>query len=81
MDYLLDIVERACAEAGTSLANVVRIQHFHTDLAELQPACQAWARRLRDQPLPLSAIQVPAPLVVPGCSMQLDVWVYVPTVD
>ena len=80
MDYLLDIAEHACAEAGTSLANVVRIQQFHTDLAELKPACMAWARRLRDQPLPLSAIQVPAPLVVPGCTVQLDLWVYAPRV-
>ncbi len=79
MDYLLDLAERACAEAGTTLANVMRIQQFHTDLAELQPACRAWARRLRGQPLPLSAIEVPAPLVVPGCTVQLDLWVYAPT--
>ena len=78
MEYLLDIAEAACAEAGTSLANVVRIQQFHTDLTELEPACSAWARRLRGVPLPLSAIQVPAPLVVPGCTIQLDLWVYAP---
>lgn len=79
MDYLLDIAERTCVQAGTSLANVVRIQQFHTDLAELAPACKAWARRLADRPLPLSAIQVPAPLLVPGCSVQLDLWVYAPS--
>jgi enamine deaminase RidA (YjgF/YER057c/UK114 family) len=81
MEYLLALAERACVEAGTSLANVVRIQQFHTDLAELQPACDAWARRLRDQPLPLSAIQVPGPPLVPGCSVQLDLWVYAPSND
>lgn len=78
MDYLLDVAEHACTEAGTSLANVVRIQQFHTDLSELESAWKAWARRLPEQPLPLSAIQVPAPLVVPGCTVQLDLWVYAP---
>jgi enamine deaminase RidA (YjgF/YER057c/UK114 family) len=79
MEYLLDVSERACADAGTTLANVVRIQQFHTDLAEFHPACKAWARRLPGQPLPLSAIQVPAPLLVPGCTVQIDLWVYVPS--
>jgi enamine deaminase RidA (YjgF/YER057c/UK114 family) len=78
MDYLLKVAEHACREAGTTLANVVRIQQFHTDLAAMQPACDAWARQLPGQPLPLSAIQVPAPLVVPGCTVQLDLWVYAP---
>jgi enamine deaminase RidA (YjgF/YER057c/UK114 family) len=78
MDYLLDLVDRACHAFGTSLANVVRIQQFHTDLAELTPACEVWAKRLPGVPLPLSAIQVPAPLLVPGCTVQLDLWVYMP---
>ena len=79
MEYVLDVAEGVCSEAGTSLANVVRIQQFHTDLAELPAACKAWARRLRDVPLPLSAVKVPEPLVVPGCTVQVDLWVYVPS--
>jgi enamine deaminase RidA (YjgF/YER057c/UK114 family) len=78
MEYLLDLAERTCAEAGTSLANVVRIQQFHTDLEELERACRVWTKRLPGQALPLSAIQVPAPLLVSGCTVQLDLWVYVP---
>ncbi|HUF81373.1 MAG TPA: RidA family protein [Burkholderiales bacterium] len=78
MEYLLNVAERTCAEAGTSLANVVRIQQFHTDLEELASACRAWAKRLPGQALPLSTIEVPAPLLVPGCTVQLDLWVYVP---
>jgi enamine deaminase RidA (YjgF/YER057c/UK114 family) len=78
MEYLLDLCDRTCADAGTSLANVVRVQQFHTNLAELEPACKAWSRRIQGQPLPLSAVQVPAPLIVPGCTVQLDLWVYVP---
>jgi enamine deaminase RidA (YjgF/YER057c/UK114 family) len=78
MDYLLDLAERTCSEFGTSLASVVRIQQFHTDLREFVPACEVWRRRLAGRPLPISAIQVPAPLVVPGCTVQLDLWVYAP---
>ena len=78
MDYLLDIAERTCAEFGTSLTNVVRIQQFHTDLREFFPACHVWKRRLGGRPLPVSAIQVPEPLLVPGCTVQLDLWVYIP---
>jgi hypothetical protein len=51
---------------------------MHTDLREFYPACQVWHRRLPGVPLPLAAFQVPAPLLVPGCTVQLDLWVYVP---
>jgi enamine deaminase RidA (YjgF/YER057c/UK114 family) len=78
MEVLLDIAQEGCRACGTSLENVVRIQQFHTDLGEFEPACRAWLERLGGRPLPISAIQVPAPLVVPGCTVQLDLWVYVP---
>jgi hypothetical protein len=47
-------------------------------LREFFPACQVWKRRLGGRPLPVSAIQVPEPLLVPGCTVQLDLWVYIP---
>jgi enamine deaminase RidA (YjgF/YER057c/UK114 family) len=78
MQYLLDVAADGCRAAGASLENVVRIQQFHTDLGDFEPACRVWLERLRGRPLPISAIQVPAPLVVPGCRVQLDLWVYVP---
>ncbi|HEV7803342.1 MAG TPA: RidA family protein [Burkholderiales bacterium] len=78
MDFLLDAAEKTCNAAGTSLANVVRIQQFHTNLDDFYPACKVWQQRLPAQPLPLSAVQVPAPLLVPGCTVQLDLWVYAP---
>jgi enamine deaminase RidA (YjgF/YER057c/UK114 family) len=77
MDYLLRNAERICRAAGTSLANVVRIQQFHTDLRDFHPACQVWQQHLAGQPLPLSAVEVPF-IPVPGCTVQLDLWVYVP---
>jgi enamine deaminase RidA (YjgF/YER057c/UK114 family) len=78
MEFLLDAAEKTCNAAGTSLANVVRIQQFHTNLDDFYPACKVWQQRLPAQPLPLSAVQVPAPLLVPGCTVQLDLWVYAP---
>jgi enamine deaminase RidA (YjgF/YER057c/UK114 family) len=78
MEHLLAVADAVCRQAGTSLANVVRIQQMHTDLREFYPACQVWHRRLPGVPLPLAAFQVPAPLLVPGCTVQLDLWVYVP---
>jgi enamine deaminase RidA (YjgF/YER057c/UK114 family) len=78
MECLLDEAQRVCEAAGTSLEHVVRIQQFHTDLDELYPACKVWQRRLPGIPLPLSAIEVPAPLLVPGCTVQLDLWIYAP---
>ena len=74
---MLAHAERLCAKAGTSLANVVRIQQFHPDLAGFNGAWQAWQRRLPGQHLPFSAIEVPA-LPVPGAVVMLDLWIYVP---
>jgi enamine deaminase RidA (YjgF/YER057c/UK114 family) len=78
MEYLLDIAESVCAEFGTSLENLLRVQQIHVDLADFAAAAQVWKRRLKGRPLPLSALQVPPPLVVPGCRVQLDLWVYAP---
>jgi enamine deaminase RidA (YjgF/YER057c/UK114 family) len=77
MAHLLDRAERICAKSGTGLANVVRVQQFHTDLADFQGAWRAWDRHLPGQHLPFSAIEVPA-LGVPGAVVMLDLWVYVP---
>jgi enamine deaminase RidA (YjgF/YER057c/UK114 family) len=75
--YMLAQAERICRKAGTSLANAVRIQQFHTDLAGFGGAWQAWHKHLPGQHLPFSAIEVPA-LAVPGAVVMLDLWVYVP---
>lgn len=81
MEYILDVAERLCEEAGTSIENVVRIQQYHTDLSQFHDCCRAWIRRLGDRPLPLSAVAVPPPLAVPGCTVMVDLWVYAPQND
>jgi enamine deaminase RidA (YjgF/YER057c/UK114 family) len=77
MEYLLNNAEKLCRKAGTSLANVARVQQFHTSLADFNAAWQVWDRHLPGQYLPFSAIEVPA-LGVPGAVVMLDLWVYAP---
>lgn len=77
MHAILESAQKICRAAGTSLNNVVRIQQYHTDLTEFYPACEVWGRCLPGQHLPFSAVQVPF-LPVPGCTVQLDLWVYAP---
>ena len=77
VDYMLAAAERLCRKAGTALANAVRVQEFHTDLAHFNEAWSAWQTRLPGHYLPFSAVEVPA-LAVPGAVVMLDLWVYVP---
>ena len=77
MEFMLDNAQKICVQAGTSLANVVRVQQFHTDLHEFYPAYQVWQRQLPGHHLPFSAVEVPF-LPVPGTSVMLDLWVYCP---
>jgi enamine deaminase RidA (YjgF/YER057c/UK114 family) len=77
MNSMLESAQRICRKAGTSLANVVRAQQFHTRLADFNDAWEVWQEHLPGQYLPFSAIEVPA-LGVPGAVVMLDLWVYVP---
>ena len=77
-DAILDAATRICDAAGASLENVVRAQQFHTDIADFHAVHQAWRRRLPGRPIPFSAVEVPGPLPVPGCSVMMDLWVYAP---
>jgi enamine deaminase RidA (YjgF/YER057c/UK114 family) len=77
MNHILENAEKICRKAGTSLANVVRVQQFHTDLGTFKESWKAWDKRLPGQYLPYSAIETPA-LAVPGAVVMLDLWVYAP---
>ena len=77
MDHMLTQAQRICRKAGTSLENVVRVQQFHTNLADFNGAWRVWQQYLPGRYLPFSAIEVPA-LAVPGAVVMLDLWVYAP---
>jgi enamine deaminase RidA (YjgF/YER057c/UK114 family) len=78
MPYMIELADAICRKAGTRLENVLRIQQVHTALKDFPRACRAWQKRLPGLPLPISAFQVPKPLLVPACSVQFDLWVYCP---
>lgn len=66
-----------CQAAGTSLANVVRIQQFHSNISDLPATIDQWADELDGAALPLSAIEVPW-LPIPSARVLVDLWVYCP---
>jgi enamine deaminase RidA (YjgF/YER057c/UK114 family) len=79
-DELRSILRQAdaiCRAAGTSIHNAVRIQQFHTDLADLPAALEVWDETMDHAPLPLSAVEV-AWLPVAGARVMVDLWVHVP---
>jgi enamine deaminase RidA (YjgF/YER057c/UK114 family) len=74
---ILRQAEAICRAAGTSLQNAVRIQQFHSDLADLPAALEVWSDAMDGMLLPLSAIEVPWQ-AVPDARLLVDLWVYVP---
>jgi enamine deaminase RidA (YjgF/YER057c/UK114 family) len=77
-EFIIDNIARLCDAAGTSLANVVRVQQFHTDIREFYPVYKVWERKLGGRPLPFSAVEVPSPLPVPGATVLVEAWAYAP---
>jgi enamine deaminase RidA (YjgF/YER057c/UK114 family) len=77
-EVIIGNIARLCEAAGTSLANVVRVLQFHTDLAEFYPVAKVWERHLGGRPLPFSAVEVPGPLPVPGATVLIEAWAYAP---
>jgi enamine deaminase RidA (YjgF/YER057c/UK114 family) len=77
-ECIIDNVARLCDAAGTSILNVVRVQQFHTDIAEFYSVYKVWERCLGGRPLPFSAVEVPTPLPVPQATLLMDIWIYVP---
>jgi len=77
LQEILSQAETICRAAGTSLKNAVRIQEFHSDLADLPACLEVWSESMDNRPLPLSAVEVPW-LAVPGARLQVDLWVYAP---
>jgi enamine deaminase RidA (YjgF/YER057c/UK114 family) len=77
-ECIIDNVSKLCEAAGTSLNNLVRVLMFFTDMCEFYPVYKVWERRLGGRPLPFSAVEVPAPLPVPGATVQIEAWAYAP---
>jgi enamine deaminase RidA (YjgF/YER057c/UK114 family) len=77
-ELIIGNIERLCEAAGTSLANVVRVAQFHTDIREFYTVYKVWESALGGRPLPFSAVEVPSPLPVPGATVLIEAWAYAP---
>ena len=77
-ECIIGNIAKLCEAAGTSLANVVRVLQFHTDIGEFYPVYKVWERRMGGRPLPFSAVEVPSPLPVPGATLMIEAWAYAP---
>lgn len=75
---ILTKAQKICEAAGTSLDNVVRIQQFHTDISQFHPTIEVWREFLPGRPLPFSAVECGPRLPVPGATLLMDLWVWVP---
>src|SRR5690606_3243757 len=75
---ILANAEKICAAAGTSLANVVRIQQFHASVADFYESYLVWDAHLPGMAFPFSAIEVAPESPVPGATLMMDLWVYAP---
>jgi enamine deaminase RidA (YjgF/YER057c/UK114 family) len=67
-----------CRTAGTSLANLLRVNHFMGDLDALHPALRVWQEALAGAPIPFGAVRMPSQMPIPGCNIEADMWVYRP---
>jgi enamine deaminase RidA (YjgF/YER057c/UK114 family) len=75
--YVLENLSRTFAAAGTSLANVVKAQVFHTDLANFNGFDEAW-REFFPAPPPRTSVGTSA-LLVPGTLVEIDLIATMPT--
>jgi len=75
-EVIVERMARLAEAAGTSLANVVRVLMFLTDIRDFYAVYKVWERHMGGAPLPFSAVEVPAPLPVPGATVMMEAWVW-----
>jgi enamine deaminase RidA (YjgF/YER057c/UK114 family) len=76
--YMLDNVEAICEAAGSSLSNLVRVQQVVTDLVRVPGYLEVWREHFPTDPPAGLTCEVASPLLVPECSLLLDLIAYVP---
>ena len=78
MQAILTAADDIARTAGTSIANLLRVNHFLSDLHIVPCALRGWQEKLAGAPIPFGAVRTPAPMPVPGCNIVADMWVYRP---
>ena len=77
-EAIIDDIARLADAGGSSLANLVRVLIFLTDIRDFYAVYKVWERRTDGRPLPFSAVEVPSPLPVPGATVMMEAWAYAP---
>ncbi len=75
-EAIIDDIARLAEAGGSSLANLVRVLIFLTDIRDFHAVYKVWERRTCGRPLPFSAVEVPSPLPVPGATVMMEAWAY-----
>jgi len=78
MQAILTAADDICRTTGTSISNLLRVNHFVSDLNVVPCALRRWQEKLAGAPIPFGAVRTPAPMPVPGCNIVADMWVYHP---
>jgi enamine deaminase RidA (YjgF/YER057c/UK114 family) len=75
-EAIIDDIARLTEAGDSSLANLVRVLIFLTDIRDFHAVYKVWERRTGGRPLPFSAVEVPSPLPVPGATVMMEAWAY-----
>jgi enamine deaminase RidA (YjgF/YER057c/UK114 family) len=78
MRAILSAADAICRAGGASFANLLRVNHFVSDLDLVYPALRIWQQQRPGLPLPFGAVRTPTPMSIPGCDIVADMWVYAP---
>jgi enamine deaminase RidA (YjgF/YER057c/UK114 family) len=72
---IYDYAEALCRAAGTSPANILRVQYFVADMTQFPGIAMAWTARFGAQPHPFVCVQTPAAMPAPGLALIADFWI------
>ncbi len=78
VNYIVRNVKAICAAAGTSADNLVRRRGFYTDFSEFYTSFATWGKAFPSAPPASTTVRVPAPLLVPGCKVAIDLIAVMP---
>jgi enamine deaminase RidA (YjgF/YER057c/UK114 family) len=75
---MLDDAAAICEAAGGSIADMVRVQLFATDLREVASALGPWSDAFAADPPTFTVVGVTGPHIVPGLTLATDMTAYIP---
>ncbi len=78
VNYIVKNIEAICRAAGTSSDNLLRRRGFYTDFSEFFTSFATWGKAFPSDPPASTTVRVPAPLLVPGCKVAIDLIALIP---